>query len=344
MTTHKRLTLAQRKEISREFKRGRSIAGLASDYKRSRGTIERWVAEGKEKRPNWGDQPRSGRPRLLSTPERSSIRRAALAGRTVVKIAASVNKNRAQPVSKATVRRVVQSGPHPQEWKPARPKKELRAANVQQRVEFCRSNLRAQTHNWVFVDSKFLYVYETKQGYLHFRWQDKGRRSNRHYRSNPLVLHFYAAVAFGHKSKLYFTAPTLPWGCKDPKQKENFCSRHFIKVMQRLIAEVSGWYGEGRRWVLIMDHAKQHTSKASKRAMEELEVPIKQGFPAQCWDINIIENVWGLMDGKLLGRRARTVDGWRCCCKEAFKAVKQSSINKLVDRVKPRLQAMGVSG
>jgi hypothetical protein len=192
----------------------------------------------------------------------------------------------------------------------------------------------------VFLDSKFLYVYETNQGYLHFCWQDEGKPPRRRYRSNPIVLHFYAAVAFGHKSKLYFTAPTLPWGCKDPKRKQTFKSSHFIKVMRRLIAEVSSWYPEGHRWVLIMDHAKQHTSKQTKAALEEMEVPIKEGFPAQCWDINIIENVWGLMDGKLLGRRARCVDGWRVCCKEAFGAVKQDSIDKLVNAVKPRLQAI----
>lgn len=340
MTTYKRLTEDKRKKIAKLRKKGRSIEGIAREENISRETVRRWCSEGNKARPNYKDNPRSGRPRLLSTPERSHIKRAARDERTVADITASVNKKRDAPVSAATVRRVVTSGPHPLEWKPLKPSKQLRAANIQARVDFCKKNLQAHTHTWVFLDSKYLYIYETKGRHLHFCWQDEGKPRKRKWRSNPLVLHFYAAVAFGHKSKLYFTAPTLPLKCKDPKQKEHFCSRHFIQVMEGLLAEVNSWFTGRQRWVLIMDKAKQHTSKASKAAMASMKVPIKEGFPAQSWDINIIENVWGLMDGKLLERRAETSDGWRRCCKEAFEAVKQSSIDALVESVKARLQAI----
>lgn len=340
MTTYRRLTEAERKKIAKLHKSGRSKSGIARELDISRGSVSRWASEGKNTRPDFKDNPRSGRPKLLSTPERSNIKRAARDERTVADITSSVNKNRAKPVSTDTVRRVVVSGPHPLSWKPLIPQKQLREANIQQRIEFCKKNLQAHTHTWVFLDSKYLYIYQCKKGYLHFCWQDEGKPPKRKWRSNPLVLHFYAAVAYGHKSKLYFTAPTLPLGCKDPSEKENFASRHFIEVMEALLAEVNSWFTGRQRWVLIMDKAKQHTSKASQAALRRLKVPIKEGFPAQSWDINIIENVWGLMDGKLLGRRARIVDGWRRCCTEALGAVSQGSIDALVESVKARLQAI----
>jgi len=154
------------------------------------------------------------------------------------------------------------------------------------------------------------------------------------------VLHFYAAVTFNHKSALYFTMPTPPLGSKKPKGDETFKSAHFIEVMESLVVEISSWFPKSSRWVLIRDHAKQHVSAPSKAALARLGVRVKEDFPAQCWDINIIENVWGIMDTKLLGRRARTPDGWRRACKEAFDAVEQSSINGLVEQVKPRIQAI----
>lgn len=55
--------------------------------------------------------------------------------------------------------------------------------------------------------------------------------------SNPLVLHFYSAVAHGHKASLVFVPPTPGLG----KQKENFCSRHFIAAITTLQKQFKGW-------------------------------------------------------------------------------------------------------
>lgn len=340
MVTYARLTEAKRKKIVRLHKQGRSITGIAAELTCSRETTRRWAREGQEQRSNFKDAARSGRPRKLATPERSQIKRAARSDRTVASITTSVNKNRGSPVSTSTVRRVVQSGPHPLTWSPVKPSKKLRGPNIHLRAAFCEKNLRAQTHNWVFLDSKFLYIYQSKSGYLHFAWQDAANPPQRRWRSNPIVLHFYAAVTFNHKSALYFTKPTPALGSKEPKAEETFKSEHFIEVMESLAVEISSWFPKGSRWVLIRDHASQHLSGRSKAALASLGVRVKEDFPAQCWDINIIENVWGMMDHQLLGRRAKTPDGWRRVCQEAFAAVAQSSINALVEQVKARMQAI----
>jgi hypothetical protein len=63
-------------------------------------------------------------------------------------------------------------------------------------------------------------------------------------------------------------------------------------------------------------------------------------YPPQSWDINIIENVWGLLQQQLERRPARqptTPDGWWTRVQRAWERVKQSSIDELIAGVPERL-------
>jgi hypothetical protein len=151
------------------------------------------------------------------------------------------------------------------------------------------------------------------------------------------VLHFYAAIAKGFKSKLYFVPPTPPSNSKQRKSKVNFSSSHFIPVIKKIHKEVGSRGKLGSRFKYIMDSARQHTNKASKAAMRKAGVQLVEGFPAQSWDINIIENAWGILDTKLQGSRPRTSYGWRRAVIAAWEAIEQRSIDKLVGSVKQRL-------
>lgn len=55
----------------------------------------------------------------------------------------------------------------------------------------------------------------------------------------------------------------------------------------------------------MLDGAKQHTSDATSAAIEVMGLHILEGFPPQSWDLNIIENVWGVLDTKLKGFSSR---------------------------------------
>ena len=113
-----RLSHKQRQQVSSLYKNGRTMASLARQFNVTPHTIRRWVGEGSKNCPNWRDAPGRGRPALLNSTERSKAKRSARAGHTVTQVAANLNNSRLEPVSKATVRRVLVAGRDPLVWGP----------------------------------------------------------------------------------------------------------------------------------------------------------------------------------------------------------------------------------
>lgn len=78
----------------------------------------------------------------------------------------------------------------------------------------------------------------------------------------------------------------------------------------------------------------------SKAAMEAMGMQLLQDFPPQSWDLNIIENCWGVMEQKLAGiagRSPTTIKGWRARIKRAWASISQSTINRLVASLDQRV-------
>jgi hypothetical protein len=200
-----------------------------------------------------------------------------------------------------------------------------------------------QTGSWLFGDSKMYYQYGTHSKHLQRRWCNPAQQTVALSKSNPVVLHFYAVVGKGFKSQLHFVPPTPPAGTKLRKHKQAFASRHFVQMLPDLKAELEGAQKYSARHPIVLDHAKQHTSKVSQAAIADQQLHLVSDFPAQSWDINIIENVWGQLSHELEqlpGRKPTTAYGWRKRIIRAWDNIKQSTIDKLVDDVKPRLAAI----
>jgi hypothetical protein len=212
----------------------------------------------------------------------------------------------------------------------------LRQANTGKRVTFCTEHKTAQTNTWVFVDSKMLYLYNDKQGHLIMAWQDPHKKLRLPKYSKPKVLHFYGAVAKGFKSRLFFTDPTPPAGSKQLKGS-NFNSQSLIRdVLPGLMHDIQQHFGS-KPYRVIWDSATEHWSKATEAAIESLGMHVLQDFPSQSWDINIIENVWGVLAFRLDEQRPVTNIGWQAVVKEVWSSIEQSTIDMLVASVKPRM-------
>jgi transposase len=335
-----RFTPAVRERMGMAAKAGSTKTSLANLYKTERETVARWEQEAYKRNPCWTDAHRSGRPRKLDVKERSSVRRQARSRQNVQRITTSLNKKRAEPVSSSTVRRALVAGKTPLQWLPVNRGRKLSDKNMTQRLQFCLDNESAQTGAWIFGDSKFFYLYQDGDNSQQWAWQDPAKKLQVSSCSNPTVMHLYAIVAKGHKSELFFTAPTPALGTKAKKNKLTFTADRFIEVAEQLHKTIKAWGKDSARNPLVLDRARQHTAKKAKAAIASMGLHLKEGYPAQSWDLNIIENVWGVLETKLRQQRGRfpkSADGWRKRIRKAWAAIDQSTIDKLVDSVKGRI-------
>jgi hypothetical protein len=184
---------------------------------------------------------------------------------------------------------------------------------------------------------------DTARGFTHC-WVPLGEEPVHPSGSNPVALQFCAAVFHGGVSRLIWVPPTpgvFPKG-------ENLASKHFVAAMRQLKQWVPGWSpaapSRKRPLEAVLDHARWHTSKQSKAALEAMGVPVLAGFPAQSWDLKVIENCWGMLKMAMQGRRPRTVGGYMRALQKEWAGLPQASINKLVDSWPERLDGVEERG
>lgn len=317
------------------------IRSLALSYNCTRDTVRRWRKEAQKPTPNWNDAARSGRPPKLSKAEQRHARRSGGRHHSAPQVAVSINKKRQQPVSTDTVRRAMAKGSLPLHWVPTNRGRRLSAHNKQLRLDFSIDHQSSQTGAWLYGDSKFFYLYKDGPSSWKWAWLNEEQRQRQGSAGDPIVLHFYGVVGKGCKSKLVYTAPSAPLGTKQRKSKEHFASKHFIEVAKQLHSTIKTWGKDSKRHPLVLDRAKQHTSRASTTAIKAMGLHLVKGFPAQSWDINVIENVWGVLDTKLRGMSPKlptTPDGWRRRVNKAWQLIDQSTIDKLVGSVRDRMR------
>lgn len=334
------LSPATRQQCRQLAKDGQSIRHIAKQLHISRSSAQRHAhATGPAT-----DKPKSGRPSKLTTNQRRVVRRSALAGHSTVSIANRLLCRHGVDVHRTTVGRVLKSGRKPLEYLPVMKGRGLHPSNMQKRVAFCVKEQERKWDNVVFIDSKYLYVYRDQAKRWLFRWQDPKSKEVVPQNSNPFVFHFYAAVGKGLKTLLVFVPPTRGEGVDDPRGKTSFKSKHFVEALEQLQHEIVRGLRPGARYWVVMDNAKQHTSRESVAAIARLGVPVLEGFPAQSWDLNVIEVCWAWLEQNLRGHNPRTWDGWKRAIIQAWREVQQTSINKLVKRVPKQVSKIQEAG
>lgn len=223
--------------------------------------------------------------------------------------------------------------------------KTLSAVNKKKRLDFAQLHIGSDYKTWVFTDAKDLYLYEGKAGELRFAWQEL----NTEWKASGGALwhfRFYAAVAYGNKSKLYFVPPTPEEGSKLRHSSGKHTAATYIKVLQLLQNEVNQWFPDnatGHRYSMIQDNAPQHTANRTKRFIRNNKLPLLADWPAQSWDLNIIEDVWGVLNEKLAVVKSTDSDGWRAAIEKAWGEIDVTTVGTLVDGVSSRMEAVVAS-
>lgn len=327
-----RLTEAQRRDLGEAALAGATIAELARRFECTRAVARHWANEAKKPHPCYTDKPGRGPKKATTAAQRKDIKQQARRHSSIRKI---LSKERNSGLSKATIWRVLQGGRHPLTWGTVQRGRLLSVENRGKRLAFAERLNLPKAKYLVFIDSKYVYCIPDGAGNWKFCWYDRASLHKYPASSNPLVLHFYSAVAHGHKAALVFVAPTpVP-----VQPHESFCSKHFITAITTLQREFKHWFPAGAQYHVVMDHAKQHDSKQSQAALKRLGVNVLAGYPPQSWDFNIIENCWGMMTNNMGGHHPRSLEGYKKWVKRAWDEVSISSINKLVASWEQRLAA-----
>jgi transposase len=340
---HRLLTLDQRQSIGniaatngKPDLQGINVSHVAGTFGCSRPTARKWLMEGLKPNPNYSDAPRSGRPPKLGQVQKNSMRRHAVHRDTSNKIKERLEHGHGIFVSRSSVARVLRSGRNPLVWRQIKHGKVLSRDNIAKRFQFCKEHISDDFKTYVFLDQFDDYPCFEADGSATHCWQ----AANSHPApalGRPWSFRMYAAVGWGFKSPLIFTAPSPAEGTRQHKSKETFTAEGFIHVLQQLEPHLSAHFPDGD-YVIIMDHAPQHTAKASKEATMEMGLPVLSDYTTQSWDQNIIENVWGVLRGHLRGVKAKSTDCWFAAYREAWERVKQGTINKLVEGMPARLE------
>lgn len=293
------------------------------------------------------DAPKSGRPKKVTPAQRKKARGLAKSSYSTKQIAKRVTSSSGHQISRTTVGRVLRHSKRPLQRSPVNRGKPLTDANKTKRGSWCARHRNAQTGAWLFGDSKYIYIYEAGPNSTSHRWIDPVSDPDPKTGDLLYVLHFYGLVGKGFKSKLIFVPPTPPGRSHGRKASTNFTSKDFCMVAAKWDAAITTSDSVSSRYKVVLDSASQHTSRMSKRKLEQLGMRLVEGFPPQSWDLNIIEYVWGVFDTKLCSKHGRgrsTPYGWRQAVMKAWDEIDQSTIDQLVAGVRPRIAEVAARG
>ena len=330
--------LQTRHRIVELFNNNRSKTSICKELKVARCTVDRWTNEAMRQAPDMADKHRSGQPKKLGPTDVRKIQKMSSPHLTATAAALKLKEHGKLNVSRFTIVRIWKAGKHPLFWRPVPKVRQLSTANKAARKAFCDTHKPTNKVKWVFLDGKMLSLYNDKHGSLSHAWQRDGEPLTKGAGELVAHFHFYAAVAHGFKSSLHFAPPSWQHGCIGPKSPETFKSGHFVEYMRKLATELEGQQPLLGKFVIIRDKASQHTSARAAEELQLLDLPILQSFPAQSWDINCIEHVWAQLVNKMSNRRPTTPRGYKKAIMQAWAAIEQSTINKLVAGVPRRVE------
>jgi hypothetical protein len=195
------------------------------------------------------------------------------------------------------------------------------------RMSWCQDHLTDPSTTVVYIDSKKIFMQRDKARNVKSAWQARGRPITYPAASNPACYHFYAAIATGFKSSLVFVPPTPQHPCGKSFTKEAFLEA-FLELMEQ-VADRANTNGLAR-YTIIMDHARQHDNAFIRGELASMGAPVDWSFPAQSYDLNLIENAWGMMVQALQGARPRTHIGYLKALRAAWGGLNQSSLDALM--------------
>jgi hypothetical protein len=295
----------------------------AKSLRVSRVTMAKW-----EKRRAAGDKDLQDKPRsdtkqaLLDASDKKYLRQLAQKKLNLKELRERLYQHHNKLVSTSTIRRCLISGKVPRAYLPITQVYTISKLNCGRRLQFCEANLGVDKTGWVCVDACLLrYDYQTGLA-TRFAWQDVKKRMHQRKTQHHSYICVYAAVSINGLSPLVVVGES---------HKRMYVPNS--EDFQRAISDLDVWLMQlphkraGYRFVL--DNASCHTSKATREFMKLEDIRVVDGWPAQAADLNLIENLWSVLQDRLSRMNHRTFDGFKQHMKEAWGSISPETIHNL---------------
>lgn len=307
-----------------------SVEELMRRFTCSRNTIEHWIAEGRKgHKAHWADAPRSGRPRVTTSPQRKAMKQQGQRKHSTRQIAHT------NGVSKSTVSRIMRSGRKPLPYLAVvRASSTLRKGNNAWRLKWCQRHQHLSSAKLVFVDAAFVACRSDPTSGARCMRQHRGERERYAKTPTQVPLCMYGAIAKGWRSPLYFVPPPSGWKADDGSRisfTAKFFTNHVLPQLKKDMATLPGY---GRSYRIVWDNAKQHVAKTTQAKLAQLNLKLLEGFPSQSWDLNVIEKAWGMMadarQGVHMGRPPTTEKAFRARELRLWEGLSTDQLDRLV--------------
>jgi len=348
-----------RHEVVFEFERCKNISQVARKLRISRKTVQRWVRTytitGKVTTKSG-----QGRKRGLDKSVATSVVSMLLSGdymgcKDVANHLFKVGKTCGKaPLHRTTILRHAKAAASeagsPIRATTQKPSKQLSAATISKRLDFCERN---KTRNWgnvMFTDRKKFHFMYPGTIVKRSAWLKKGEKRVAFKSGHALCVNMYAGITKFGVTKPHFVAGSSKMVTNFKNKKgnpsKNITSMEYEQVLYETLLP------EGRKifsihgvsnWVLQQDNDPTH-KKASIAALDRWRsnqphcaVSILSGWPPHSPDLSPIENVWAYVQSKVDVEGCKTFEEFKDCVTSTFRLLPKVVLHNLYKSMKARI-------
>lgn len=314
---------------------------VAKQLNRDLRFVQRWAARHRAGK-GFRNQPGGGRKRGVTGAGIAAAKRMAT-GRiemSATKIAQRLHEigHTKTQVDPTTILRWLKTGRAPVRFLPWVRRHRLTDVHKHKRLSWAREHRAVDWSTVLFTDS---HIFQTGKHTGRKRQQRQNARKQRETHATGLKLHVYAGMGARGTTDLYFVTGTAGVQfrssytgkiCKGVGAEE-YCS----VIRKNLIPGGRKLFGRAD-FQVYQDGATAHTARLTRTCWSEYpEVKVIQAA-ALSPDLNLIENLWQILDRKLDGRQFKSITALKAAAVAAWRSIPVATCQQLVEGMLQRLQ------